>query len=401
MQEKSYLSVTALTKYIKFKFDCDVHLKDVYLEGEISNFKRHSRGHFYFTLKDNNSAISATMFYSDAKNVLFEPEDGMNVLVKGNVSVYEPSGTYSINCYQMEQKGQGALYIAYEKLKKELEAEGYFAPEHKRPIPLFPKAIAVLTSPTGAAVRDCINTIKRRYPIAQIYVYPTLVQGDEAKYSIIKNIKKANQDKLVDTIILGRGGGSIEDLWAFNERIVIEEIYKSKIPIISGVGHETDTTLADYVSDKRAATPTAAAELATPNLATLMENVKITQNRIENLFSSYLRGIEQRLVHIDTRLESLSPVNRLNQIFDRVKEQARLLDLRFNQVLDQKLNLMNIYTEKLKVLNPLAIMEKGFSIVSKDGQILKTTSGLDIGDTVDVKLNQGSFSAIVKEIKHE
>ena len=213
-----YLTVTALTKYIRYKFDNDIHLANVLLEGEISNFKKHSRGHFYFTLKDQNAQISATMFYQEAKKVSFTPVDGMKVLVKGSVSVYEPQGTYSINIYEMEQKGLGALYLAYEKLKKELSEQGFFRVEHKKPLPLYPKAIGVITSPTGAAVRDCINTINRRYPLAKIYVYPTLVQGEEAKKSIVDNINLANKQKLVDVLIVGRGGGSIEDLCAFNER---------------------------------------------------------------------------------------------------------------------------------------------------------------------------------------
>ena len=271
--EKTYLTVTALTKYIRYKFDNDVHLVSVLLEGEISNFKRHSRGHFYFTLKDSNAQISATMFYSEAKKVLFEPKDGMKVLVKGSVSVYEPQGIYNINVVEMEEKGVGSLYLAYEKLKKELQEGGYFDPSHKKPLPEFPKAIGVLTSPTGAAVRDCIQTIGRRYPMAKIYVYPTLVQGEEAKHSVVKNIELANEQGLVDVLIVGRGGGSIEDLWAFNEKIVAMAIYNSKLPIISAVGHETDTTIADLVADKRAATPTAAAELATPNLENLKNSL--------------------------------------------------------------------------------------------------------------------------------
>jgi len=399
MEEKKYLTVTALTKYIHYKFDCDIHLKDVYLEGEISNFKRHSRGHFYFTLKDKNSAIGAMMFYNDAKNVLFEPKDGMNVLVKGNVSVYEPSGTYSITCYQMEQKGIGSLYLAYEKLKKELDEAGYFRPEHKKEIPLFPKAIAIITSPTGAAVRDCINTITRRYPLAKIYVYPTLVQGEEAKYSIVKNIKQANSDKLVDVIILGRGGGSIEDLWAFNEKIVIDEIYNSELPIISGVGHETDTTLSDYVADKRAATPTAAAELATPNLKVLMENVSINQRRIQSLMESYMNNLRQKLLHIDARLENVSPINRLNQTLDKIKENKKLIDIRFKQILLDKQNKLNLYIEKLKVLNPLLIMDKGFSIVTKDDIIVKDSSQVNVGDLINIRLKEGEIRASVKEVK--
>ena len=440
--EKTYLTVTALTKYIRYKFDNDVHLASVLLEGEISNFKRHSRGHFYFTLKDSNAQISATMFYSESKKVLFEPLDGMKVLVKGSVSVYEPAGTYSINVVEMEQKGVGSLYLAYEKLKKELLDGGYFDPAHKKPIPQFPKAIGVLTSPTGAAVRDCIQTITRRYPMAKIYVYPTLVQGEEAKHSVVKNIELANQQGLVDVLIVGRGGGSIEDLWAFNEKIVAMAIYNSKLPVISAVGHETDTTIADLVADKRAATPTAAAELATPNLENLKNSVSIYMKRIENGVLTAINNSKKELMHLDQRLESLSPMVKLSNLYQKKLELDRVLDIRFNQILNEKkhtlqliegkLNLNNpinkvesaykeskeymklielkfnkvlenkaqelsLYTQKLKVLNPLSIMEKGFSIVYKGDTIVKSVNETSVGDTVTIKLIDGSLKAKITE----
>lgn len=397
MEEKIPLTVTALTKYIKFKFDCDYHLKDVLLEGEISNFKRHSRGHFYFTLKDKNAAISATMFYSYSKDINFEPQDGMNVIVKGNVTVYEPAGSYSINIYEMEQKGIGSLYLAYEKLKKELGDLGYFDASHKKDIPLYPKAIAVLTSPTGAAVRDCINTIGRRYPLAKVYVYPTLVQGEDAKYSIVNNIKKANSDGLADTIIVGRGGGSIEDLWAFNERIVVEAIYNSKLPIISAVGHETDFTLADFVADRRAATPTAAAELATPDIRSLKENVLKNKERIMLSFKKYLENIETKLLHLDKRFEALSPANKLSKMHDKALEYNKLLSLRFKNILDLKRHKMNVLNEKLILLNPLAIMDKGYSVLMKDGTIIKSKDDVSLGDEIIAKMKDGNLKLEVKE----
>ena len=264
-QTKQYLSVTALTKYIKYKLEGDTHLKQIYLKGEISNLTKHSRGHYYFSLKDENAQIKAIMFSSATKSLAFDPKDGDKVLAYGAISVYEPSGSYSIQIYQMEPDGIGALYLAYEKLKEELEEKGYFSQTRKKPIPKYPSAIGVITSPTGAAIRDIIHTIERRYPLTKLILYPALVQGDTAKESIRDQINKANQDSLVDVLIVGRGGGSIEDLWAFNERVVAEAIYASKIPIISAVGHETDFTISDFVSDLRAPTPTAAAELATPD----------------------------------------------------------------------------------------------------------------------------------------
>ena len=440
--EKTYLTVTALTKYIRYKFDNDVHLMSVLLEGEISNFKRHSRGHFYFTLKDQSAQITATMFYSEAKKVGFEPKDGMKVLVKGSVSVYEPQGTYSINITEMEEKGLGSLYLAYEKLKKELHEAGYFDSSHKKKIPEFPRAIGVLTSPTGAAVRDCINTISRRYPMAKIYVYPTLVQGEEAKNSIVKNIELANEQNLVDVLIVGRGGGSIEDLWAFNEKVVAMAIYNSKLPIISAVGHETDFTIADFVADKRAATPTAAAELATPNLENLKENVSIYMKRLNRGVNVVFDTYKKQLLHLDQRLESLNPTIKLENLYQKKMEYDRYLNLRINQILNEKKHILvmtsnklennspivklekaigqsneymnlidlkfkkilenkaleiNLFTEKLKVLNPLAIMERGFSVISKNGQIVKSKNELNANDIVEIKFTDGVKTAKIME----
>ena len=440
--EKTYLTVTALTKYIRYKFDNDVHLVSVLLEGEISNFKRHSRGHFYFTLKDQGAQISATMFAYEAKKVLFEPKDGMKVLVKGSVSVYEPQGTYSINITEMEEKGLGSLYLAYEKLKKELDEAGYFDPLHKKPIPQFPKAIGVLTSPTGAAVRDCINTIKRRYPMAKIYVYPTLVQGEDAKHSIVKNIELANSQGIVDVLIVGRGGGSIEDLWAFNEKIVAMAIFNSKLPVISAVGHETDFTIADFVADMRAATPTAAAEIATPNLVNLKENVNIYVRRLNQNLSVLLDSYKKQLLFLDQRLDKLSPINKLDNMYQKKLELDRvikmrisqilnekkheldiyseklgalnpknkldqayqkslefmnIIELKFNKILDSKFQQVSLYNEKLKVLNPLNIMEKGFSVVFKDGKIIKSKNDLKTNDIVEIRLADGSKKAKVME----
>ena len=397
MATETYLTVTALTKYISYKFSHDVHLANVLLEGEISNFKKHSRGHFYFTLKDENAQISAMMFYNDAKKVNFIPKEGTKVLVKGNVEVYEPSGMYSIKVYAMEPTGIGNLYLAYEKLKKELEEKGYFAASHKKPIPLYPKAIGVITSPTGAAVRDCINTIKRRYPLAKIYVYPTLVQGEDSKFDIVKNIKLANRQKLCDTLIVGRGGGSIEDLWAFNEKMVADAIYESDLPIISAVGHETDFTIADFVADKRAATPTAAAELATPNIEVLKESIKIYEKRIIEDINFILKQIETNLMHLDERLAVNNPKTKLDNLYQKKLDLDRLLKINFNQNIEKRKNLLKLYVEKLKVLNPLMIMDKGFSIVKKNDEIIKSKNDLEINDIVTITFIDGDKKAIISE----
>ena len=309
--EERYLTVTALTKYIKYKFDHDHHLEEVLLEGEISNFKHNSRGHFYFTLKDDNAAISVTMFSTFAKTVKFNPEDGMKVFVKGNVTVYEPSGTYQINIKEMKSDGIGDLYLAFQKLKEELSKEGLFDPKYKKQLPKFPKFIGVITSPTGAAIRDIINTIGRRYPLAQVILYPAIVQGDDAKKDIVKQIKKANDNGLCDVLIVGRGGGSIEDLWAFNERIVAEAIFESKIPVISAVGHEVDFTIADFVADMRAATPTAAAELATPSLDMLKGNINYYVDFMTKHINTIFANARMNLVNIDRRIENCNPIENL------------------------------------------------------------------------------------------
>ena len=260
----NYITVAALTRYIKYKIDNDANLNEVYIKGEISNFKHHSRGHFYFTIKDEESRINAIMFASSTKNINFEPIDGMKVLVKGRISVFEQTGNYQIYVTDMMEDGIGNLYALFEKLKKDLEKEGLFDKAHKKQIPKIPNRIGVVTAPTGAAIKDIISTINRRYPLCEVILFPSLVQGREAKDDIVRNIKIADTYNL-DTLIVGRGGGSLEDLWAFNEEVVARAIYECKTPVISAVGHEIDFTISDFVSDVRAATPTGAAELAVPD----------------------------------------------------------------------------------------------------------------------------------------
>lgn len=278
--EQRYLTVNALTKYIKRKFDADPHLQDCYVKGEISNFKQHSSGHMYFTLKDDKARLLAIMFASANRSMKFKPENGMQVLVSGDLSVYEASGQYQIYIKDMKPDGVGELFLAFEQLKAKLTEEGLFSPENKLALPKYPKTVGVVTSPTGAAIRDIVSTIKRRYPIANILLLPALVQGDQAAASIAKAIKYANTTGKIDVLIIGRGGGSIEELWAFNEEVVARAIFSSKIPIISAVGHETDFTIADFVADLRAPTPTAAAELAVPHIDELIERILNRQTRM-------------------------------------------------------------------------------------------------------------------------
>jgi len=287
MQEK-YITVTQLTRYIKFKIDNDENLNIVFLKGEISNFKAHSRGHFYFTLKDENSRINAIMFASSANRINFTPIDGMKVMIVGKVSVYEANGGYQIYVNEMIEDGIGNLYLEFEKLKKKLASEGLFDKEKKKPIPKFPRTIGIVTAPTGAAIRDILSTIKRRWPIARTILFPALVQGSDAAKSIVKQIEKANTYD-IDVLIVGRGGGSIEDLWCFNEEIVARSIYNSYVPIISAVGHEVDFTISDFVADLRAPTPTGAAEMAVPNMVDFDNYLKQVKIRLNKAFMNNIK----------------------------------------------------------------------------------------------------------------
>ncbi|KFZ26168.1 MAG: Exodeoxyribonuclease 7 large subunit [Candidatus Izimaplasma bacterium HR2] len=416
MEEKRYLSVTALTKYLKYKFDNDAHLKNVLLKGEISNFKRHSRGHFYFTLKDDKAQISAIMFASNSNKVKFFPSDGMSILVEGYITVYEASGNYQIYVNKMSEDGLGNLYLAYEQLKKKLASEGLFNASHKLKIPRFPKTIAVLTSPTGAAVQDVINIINRRYPLSSIIVYPTLVQGEYAKDSIVTQLEKVNTDKLADVIILGRGGGSIEDLWPFNEEDVAHAIYDSEIPIISSVGHETDTTISDYVADLRAPTPSGGAELAVPDQLELISYLERMNNqnrlsltrlmnskidalkRVESsfIFRDPLRmteGKSRKLDHLSDKLELLNPINRLRQSQDDLIKTTKRLNDYYLRTLNKKSSTYNLMINKLELLNPLSIMKKGYSVVKKEGKVLKSIDEVKINENIDIHVNDGVITA--------
>ncbi len=443
MQNEEYLTVTALTKYIEFKFDCDKHLQNVMLQGEISNFKHHSKGHFYFTLKDDNAQISCLMFASSAQKVLFDPKDGMKVFLKGRVRVYISSGTYQIYVTEMRSDGIGDLYLRYEQLKKELSEAGLFDEAHKKPIKEIPSVVGVITSPTGAAIRDIINTINRRYPFCKLIIYPALVQGIEAKDDIARQIKHANDDMICDTLIVGRGGGSIEDLWAFNEKVVAEAIYNSKIPIISAVGHEIDFTIADFVADKRAATPTAAAELATPNVLELKDRILYDVKLMYKSLFNTIDGYKQRLIHMDERIDASSPISRINQNKKDLKSTIKFLNTNYLNIINDKINnvsafelkvkaytpinlienkkkeveydlnklnsnikniidnlrhIFNLQKEKLETLNPLSIMDKGYSIPRIKGKVIKSVSDVSRGDEMSVAIKDGTIKTKVMEV---
>lgn len=302
-----YITVTQLTRYIKYKIDNDVNLNEVFLKGEISNFKAHSRGHFYFTLKDENSRISAIMFASNTKKIKFMPQDGMKVLVTGKISVFEANGGYQIYVNDMLEDGVGNLYIAFEQLKKKLEQEGLFRKEYKKPIPKIPTRVGVVTAPTGAAIKDIISTIKRRWPLAEIILFPSLVQGENAKEDIVRQIERAKNYNL-DTLIVGRGGGSIEDLWPFNEEIVARSIFDCNIPVISAVGHEIDFTIADFVADLRAPTPTGAAELAVPQKVDVENYLNQLKIRLNKTIQHQININKQKLQEIKSRYIFQNPI---------------------------------------------------------------------------------------------
>jgi exodeoxyribonuclease VII large subunit len=398
--EERYLTVTALTKYIKYKFDHDYNLEEVLLEGEISNFRHNSRGHFYFTLKDENASISVIMFATFAKTVKFEPKDGMKVFVKGNVSVYEPQGTYRLNIKELKSDGVGDLYLAFQKLKEELEKEGLFDPKYKKRLPMFPNTVGVITSPTGAAIKDIINTISRRYPLARVVLYPAIVQGDGAKDNIVKQIKLANEQNICDVLIVGRGGGSIEDLWAFNERVVAMAIFDSQIPIISAVGHEIDVTISDLVADMRAATPTAAAELATPSIDVLKENIKYNVDYMNKVLKQRFDNVRLYINNLERRLDNLSPVNTLKNnkiILDQYKKRLNIL---LQSILNNKKNEYRLLENKLSSLNPFSIMDKGYSINSVDGKVVSSIKEVNVGDTLETKMKDGTLISTVTEVKN-
>ncbi|WP_208601760.1 exodeoxyribonuclease VII large subunit [Parageobacillus thermantarcticus] len=439
--EVKYVTVGALTKYIKRKFEVDPHLRDLWIKGEISNFKYHSRGHMYFTLKDEQARIQAVMFAGYNQHLSFRPEDGMNVLVRGEISVYEPSGNYQIYVKEMQPEGIGNLYLAYEQLKKRLEAEGLFSPEHKKPIPAFPRYIGVVTSPTGAAIRDIVTTIRRRYPIATVILFPTLVQGAEAAGSIVRSIEKANELGYIDVLIVGRGGGSIEELWAFNEEAVARAIFASKVPIISAVGHETDFTIADFVADLRAPTPTGAAELAVPHMTELMERISQRKLRLMRAMKEKIAAESERLLRLqksyafrypkklyeqkeqqlDSLLERLQ--RHTERLFDKKRERLEQLRLKLlrhhpaeqlsrmkekheslikslekemrSLVHHQQLRFTSLVSH-LHALSPLKIMERGYSLVyNEKKELVKSVRQLQLGDTIQVRLQDGQIDCHV------
>ncbi|MQS75043.1 exodeoxyribonuclease VII large subunit [Companilactobacillus halodurans] len=446
MDSDKYLTVTALSQYLKRKFDVDPYLGHVYLMGEISNFRLRKNGHQYFSLKDDKSKISAIMFKSKFEKVKFKPEEGMQVLVQGRISLYEPSGSYQIYIDSMEPVGLGALYAAYEQLKKKLAAQGVFDLP-KKEIVKFPKRIAVVTSQSGAVIHDIMTTVARRFPIVQIVLYPAVVQGEEAAGTIVQQLKRINEDGNYDTIIIGRGGGSIEDLWPFNEEIVAQAIVQSKIPVISSVGHETDTTIADLVADLRAATPTAAAELATPVLSDVITHLQDLQTRLyraqmniinndkqrvdslsqnvflqhpERIYDVYLQKVDYlqdklrqnvtnnlnqsktRLIQDANRLVQVSPRDKIYSYGNQVNRYYQILINNVNKVINKNRNIFNSQVATLDSLSPLKTLSRGYAIpTNKAGKVLKDVTDYQVNQEVDLKVKNGSVKLMTKEVSED
>lgn len=440
MEQDKYLTVAAITKYIEKKFEVDPYMKQVFVRGEISNLKQPASGHLYFTVKDEFAMLRSVMFHKAVQKIGFVPEDGMNVLVTGRIGVFTKAGRYQFYAEHMEPDGVGALYIQLEQLKAQLEKEGLFAETHKKALPSFPSKVAVVTSKTGAAVRDILTTIHRRMPSVEVIVYPTIVQGEKAAQKIVENIGKINQRNDIDVMIIGRGGGSLEELWAFNEEPVVRAVYDSDVPVISAVGHETDFALSDFSADVRAATPTAAAELAVPDYRDLEERLAERKYRLLAVTRQALERKERSLEQLKQHLILNGPKHQLEQqmertdyfserlnnafskqifvkqtAFDRLndrlhyyhpnkeielqKEQMTLhlqaLDKAMKQLLKDKQQSFFRQVDALEHLSPLSLLKRGFGVTYKENTLVKSVQELEVGDNIQVKMQGGHIDALI------
>ena len=415
--DNPYVTVSKLNEYIYRKFSKDRDLRNVYVKGEISNFKTYPSGHCYFTLKDEDSRISGVMFRNYARLLKFEPKNGMKVLIRGEVSVYKNNGTYSLYAHKMTEDGLGDLYVAFEQLKKKLEKEGLFRDSLKKDIPKYPKRIGVVTASTGAAIKDIITTIKRRWPLCEVILFPSLVQGENAALNIVNQIKKSENFNL-DTLIVGRGGGSIEDLWAFNEEIVARAIFECNIPVISAVGHEVDFTISDFVADLRAPTPTAAAELAVPKLSEVNNEINQLNRRANKSIVLKLSEYKNRYNNIINNTIFRNPMGMyrpkqlgLDDLVSRLNFESKnliltkknsLLRLKNSHVLlnpknitEKKANRLLQSMNKLEVLNPLHTVKRGYTLTKKEGKVVSSSKDLKKGDKLEVEFKDGSVNTEV------
>lgn len=419
--DNRYLTITAITRYLKHKFEIDDNLKTVYLKGEISNFKAHTTGHLYFSLKDETSKINAIMFKNSAVNLKFEPKEGMKVTVTGSIRIYEATGGYQIYVTSMEEDGLGNLYLEFQKRKEQLEKEGLFDPKYKKPIPKYPQKIGIITAKTGAAIRDILSTIQRRYPLCETYLFPALVQGENAAIDIKNKIEQASSYDF-DLLIVGRGGGSFEDLNAFNDEGVARAIFASNIPIISAVGHEIDFTIADFVADLRAPTPTGAAEMAVPNLLdvknqlhqleirnreAILKKIKIFRLKIDTFKNSFVIKNPELLFQSKRQMLDLNQEKCFRLLQDKLKKYRNLLDrIQMNYIINNPQVLYEkqrkqwlTLTEKLELVNPLTLLKKGYSLAYQDksGCVITSTKQVKINDLLTLKMNDGTLKVVVKE----
>lgn len=398
--QQQVLSITQINEYIRGKMDEDRLLLQLAVRGEISNYKMYPSGHHYFTLKDENAALKCVMFKSSAVRLRFRPENGMKVIAMGRITVYPRDGAFQLYCSAMSMDGIGDLYAAFEQLKAKLAAQGLFAPEHKKPLPPFPGTIGIVTSSAGAAIHDMLRILNKRYPLAHVRLLPVRVQGAEAPAEIATAIRYANHYKLADLLIVGRGGGSIEDLWAFNDERVAYAIYESEIPIISAVGHEPDVTISDYVADLRAATPSNAAELAVPDQVALMQNMDAASSAMVSALAGKLRHARQRLNTLSQSPALLSPTGYLEQRQKNLEHlTSRLIAAQIQQIQRKKQRYIG-NTAKLDAMSPLKVLTRGYSIVAgEDGAILRSVYQTEPGREVRVTLSDGSLTAVVSEVK--
>jgi len=394
MQE--IISVTQLTRYIKRLFSFDNILSDVCVIGEISNFKLHSSGHMYFTLKDEYSVIKCVMFKSQNQMLKFKPKDGLMVIVRGYVSIYEAGGSYQLYPEYMEPAGLGNLYLAYEQLKEKLEKEGLFRPEAKKRIPYLPRSIAVVTSPTGAVIRDIMNVLFRRFPNAVLKLYPVQVQGEDAARQIACALDFINRHNAADVIIIARGGGSLEELWPFNEEIVARSIYRSGIPVISAVGHETDYSIADFVADLRAPTPSAAAELVVPEKEVLVKAIMDLQLRLKKALTNRIRCERLRLEQLMKSPSMRHPLDKINQKKMDLEILKRNMAEAMKRKVEKEKRILSVLCGKLDVLSPLTVLSRGYSITMKEGNIIKSVKQVHNGDALEIILPDGRIRCLAE-----
>ncbi len=396
MKERIVLTVSQANSYIKRVFDENIYLSDLLLKGEISNFKAHSSGHMYMSLKDDKGVMRAVMFRSAASKLSFRPENGMKVIAGGRISVYERDGQYQMYIETMQPDGVGALHIAFEQLKAKLSEEGLFAPEHKKALPRYPKTVGVVTAPTGAAIRDILNILSRRFPCTDVLLYPVLVQGADAAESIAEAIRYMDEKKLADVLIVGRGGGSIEDLWAFNEEVVARAIFECETPIVSAVGHEVDFTIADFVADLRAPTPSAAAELVVPSKEELLSSVSFKRGHLENILRKNMRAMRIELEHMTDKPAFKNPLMRIDNERIRLDDICREFERTYKTRITSKRQELALKSSALGGLSPLGTLGRGFSVVKNKDTVVTSVKQAASGDRLDIALRDGEIHAVVE-----